>query len=372
MTIKYIYIDDQPESAAKPYARGLEMHEKDLLVQHQQPIEFSAQLRNLRQEDFDGLILDLRLDELKNSTGEVTEYRATALAQELRTRATEKRIKDVPIALLSTDVKFKASFERDDTSHDLFDAVYTKESVLEAGANISQELVCLAKGYKKIDETKGTNRDFVLGLLSLEAENFKFVDPRLGSEFEGERRRFPVHEYARFILRYMLKTSGPLVCEKVLGARLGVDIEGSEDWEKLRDKYFDKCRYEGVFSEAWPRWWMFKVEEAWRSLASKNSTLRGLDARSRVDLLIKKTKLSGLISAEPIDVGYSTKYWTICKGFKKPLDPVDGLLVSALPPEAWQDKNYISIKAALERVGRNDGLKVHPLERDRLSELKEK
>lgn len=56
----------------------------------------------------------------------------------------------------------------------------------------------------------------------------------------------------------------------------------------------------------------------------------------------------------------------------KPLDPIDGLLVSGRPPEPWQDKCYLSIKAALERVGRNEGLKVHPLERSRLSELKGK
>jgi len=302
----------------------------------------------------------------------VTEYRATALAQELRTRATEKRITDVPIALLSTNIKFKASFEKDDTSHDLFDAVYTKESVLEDGVRISQELVCLAKGYILINESKGTNRDFVLGLLNLKVDDFGFIDPRLGSEFEGERKRFPVHEYARFILRYLLNSSGPLISEKVLAARLGIDIESSNDWEKLRDKFFCQCQYDGIFNEAWPRWWMFKVEKTWQTLTDSNASLRGLDAHERVENLIKATKLKNLFSPAPIEQGYSTKFWTLCKGFQKPLDPIDGLLVSGRPPEPWQDKCYLSIKAALERVGRNEGLKVHPLERSRLSELKGK
>ena len=78
---------------------------------------------------------------------------------------------------------------------------------------------------------------------------------------------------------------------------------------------------------------MFKVEKTWQTLTDSNASLRGLDAHERVENLIKATKLKNLFSPAPIEQGYSTKFWTLCKGFQKPLDPIDGLLVSGRPPE---------------------------------------
>lgn len=372
MTIKYIYIDDQTPEASEPFARSIENAVHELSISHQQPLEFSEQLRQLAKLDYAGLILDLRLDESKNQHGTLTEYRATALAQELRTRATEKRVKDIPIVLLSTNTKFKQSFERDDTSHDLFDSIFTKESVLNNERNIGIKLISLSRGYKSISEKKGTNRKFVLELLGLDETDFEELDPRVASEFEGQRKRLPTHEYARFVLGHILTPSGPLIEEKVLGARLGIDIDNSKDWELFKSKFLGHAEYDGVFQEAWPRWWMFKVMRFWSEKIQTKVPLRSLTAEERVEALKSSTKLPEIRPAQPIDDGYSTKYWTVCNGFEKPLDPLDGLLTAGPEPVAWQDKPYMSIKAALERVKHSEGLRVHAFEKDRLSELKGK
>jgi hypothetical protein len=372
MTNKYIYIDDQTPEASEPFARSIESSVKGLSISHQQPIEFSEQLRQLAESSYAGLILDLRLDETKNQHGNLTEYRATALAQELRTRATEKRVKDTPIVLLSTNTKFKQSFDRDDTSHDLFDAIFTKESVPNNEKGIAITLISLSEGYHSINEKKGSNRTFVLELLGLKKPDFGEIDPRIASEFEGQRKRLPTHEYARFILSHILTPSGPLVDEKTLAAKLGIDIDNSSDWETFKSEFLSKAEYDGLFREAMPRWWMFKVMRFWTQSIRTEIPLRSLTAKQRVKAIKASTKLSGIQEAQPIENGYSTKYWTLCKGFERPLDPLDGLLTAEPEPKVWQDKPYISIKAALERVKHNEGLRVHAFEKDRLAELKGK
>ncbi len=79
-------------------------------------------------------------------------------------------------------------------------------------------------------------------------------------------------------------------------------------------------------------------------------------------------KLKNLIPASTIELGYSNRFWTICRGYNLPLDPVDGFLMEEdRERKIWQDKAYISIKAALER---KDGLKVHAIDRDRFEAIK--
>lgn len=367
--IRYIYIDDQSAAATAPYAEGLQRKVPDLAVDHRFPVQFSEQLRRLKNEDHQGLILDLRLDESENPDGERTEYRATALAQEIRTRTTEGRMRDVPIVLLSTDTKFKNSFDRDDTSHDLFDAVFNKEAVLDNAESIAKQLVSLARAYEAIGHGRAWNREYVLGLLGLQKSQFSMVDPRLGARFDGIPQKLPAHEYARFILKKVVVPASILIREDLLAARLGIDIVSSPDWAILRGRVDEAAAYRGLFSDGWPRWWMPQVTNWWEEIFGNNN-LRSLTAEERVSLISKKLKLKRLNPAAPIDAAYRTSFWTLCEGFHRPLDPIDGLVVDGPEPEPWQEKRYISIRAALERVGHRDGLRVHLLERDRLEELK--
>lgn len=74
--------------------------------------------------------------------------------------------------------------------------------------------------------------------------------------------------------------------------------------------------------------------------------------------------------AQRIDKSVSDEFWTICKGYNRPLDPVDGLIIQGqdnLYP--WQEPEYVSIDAALKEKYRKLG-QVADVEKEYLEELK--
>jgi hypothetical protein len=158
-----------------------------------------------------------------------------------------------------------------------------------------------------------------------------------------------------------------LINEQLLAARLGVDIEGSPDWGKLLEKCAKDAAYSGLFGEAWPRWWMFKILNKWNELAPSNS-LQGMEAEDRVALLKKSFRLKNLAPAKPIGDGYSEKFWHVCKLFKSPISSRDAVQLSADRRE-WQDAAYSSLKAVLERKHIAEGYSLHAFERARIKAL---
>ncbi|WP_161774353.1 hypothetical protein [Sphingobium sp. Ant17] len=63
-----------------------------------------------------------------------------------------------------------------------------------------------------------------------------------------------------------------MIDERTPALRLGIDIEKSEDWAKLLDKFAKPAKYTGVFGTAWPRWWMHKIVEAWSALTDEGAS----------------------------------------------------------------------------------------------------
>ena len=75
--------------------------------------------------------------------------------------------------------------------------------------------------------------------------------------------------------------------------------------------------------------------------------------------------------AERIDKAISDEFWTICKGYNRPLDPVDGLLIQGQDNlYSWQDSEYVSVDAALWRKNIDNWIGVADVERERYEELK--
>jgi hypothetical protein len=373
MPIRYLFLDDEDPVRVKPYVDALTQRSKHLKIILRYPVSFSEEIKRLMREDYDGLILDLRLDQVSRPDQKKVDYRAATLAQEIRTRGTETGKKEIPIVLCSAGRKLNRSFRKDDTSHDLFDGVYVKEDVVNEADRIALELLTLATGYRQILEIRSKKRgkgSQVHKFVGLDEEKKNILDPRIYSYFELKEGLIPAHEYARFIMKALIKSPGPLVDERVLAARLGIDYEASYDWETLKTRSLRRFAYQGPFSEAWPRWWFHLVEDWWNSHTNSPGSLSALSAGDRVQFLRKVAKLERLIPAEPIRPDYSHYYWTICKALGRPLDPVDGFIIDRRDAYPWQEQEYISKIAALERIDHDEGLRVHPLERDRLKELK--
>ena len=372
MAVKYLYIDDEGLEELRGYIRAVQNVSNDELeVAHLHPQRYDKQIDAIRDlgAEVDGIILDFRLD---MKSGEVegekhrANYRAASIAQEIRSLETEGKIVERPIVLWSLSRRYKKSYSPDETAHDLFDLTSTKESLedREGAERMASRLIALAEGYQElrriIDENRQRKR-FTYKLLGL-YDNPDFLDQRIITRFDN-RSALPVHEYARFVLRKMIDHTGPLVDKEILAARLGIDWSESQDWESLTGR-FENAEYSGPFRQGWPRWWWPRVDQWWTDEIT-DEPLKRLTAEERVSLLIDNTGVEGLVPAEPIEEDYSTRFWTVCEAFTRPLDPTDGLRAQTKGHEPWMDRPYISKEAALKRKG-----EVDPLDDARLQRLK--
>jgi len=350
--IKYLYIDDESNETVNSFTNGLA--DKNLTIEYKHVDEINPKdffINNLKY--YDGVLLDLRTDELSKNSN----FTGSVWGQHVRDLSTDPKlqVKDVPIVLFSTDEKLRDTYFKDLTSNNIFDRFLTKGNRPD---NAKIKLMSLSKGYIVISKEKDFNELLKIDILNL--------DPRIFSRFEGGEN-IPTHEYAQMILKDLIYAKGVLINEKYLAARLGIDIDNSSDWDKIKEK-FDSAKYKGVFCDGWERWWMFEVEKVFNEISG--TFLTYLDAQERVALLKEKLKLENIKFSEPIDKNESYDYWTVCKALKKPLDPSEGFKVyTRSEPKPWQEYEYISLSAFLERssVIEEKNIVIHPSDKNKLT-----
>jgi len=175
------------------------------------------------------------------------------------------------------------------------------------------------------------------------------------------------------ILKDLIYAKGVLINEKYLASRLGIDIENSPDWEKVKASFAD-AKYTGVFSDGWDRWWMYKVDNIFEVLSE--TYLSYLDAKEKVSLFIDiLDDVENINYPEPIETqdgtikNYSYRYWTMCKALKKPMDAKEGFKVyTRQEPKPWQEYEYVSFQALLDvEPLRDKDIRVHPLDKDKFN-----
>ncbi|RNC64447.1 hypothetical protein [Proteiniphilum sp. X52] len=362
-TTTFLYIDDDILKDAAEKVQGFEQAGLKVLTnQHKGTWENQMKFIKENEATLDGLLLDLRLDDFPNEAGERADFRGTSLAQEIRTRQKEGEFKSFPIILFSGNDKLEKSLEK--SGKDLFDICIDKGQINAKSYDIlSPQLLALAEGYKAITQSASN----LSGILNT---NIEYVDERFISEL-NDLVGNPTHVIAGFLIHDMIEKQGLLIDEQVLAARLGIDIDKSSDWGKVISS-LSPSKYTGVFSGGWHRWWMTSVNEWWRKVVNTEKYLRSTPASIRVNLIKKELGIEGLHAAEKIEKADSEEYWTMCKGYNRPLDPVDGLMIDGqenLYP--WQDAEYVSIDAALKCKNNNAWKKVAKLEEERLTDLKE-
>lgn len=349
---KYLYIDDEgnPQKVSGFTNQSLVFSTETHKDNWEDQIKY---IRSLEDET-DGILLDLRLNDFPNQNQRIACFGGTSLAQEIRTWQKERTFKNLPIVLFSANDKKSL----DHTAKDLFDICIDKSSVnFKTIPIFRNKMLALAEGYKRINERPAAN-DY----LGIERNE---IDPVLLSELE-ELKDEPTHILARFIISELLMKQGLLINEFVLAARLGLDIEQSHDWQKLKEILCQKASYKGVFNEGWPRWWMYKIQDWWDEIAPSGLYLRSTSAAKRVEIIKKETGIKDLVPAEKIEKTRSDEYWTICAGCNRPLDPIDGLLVAGQDNLfSWQEPEYVSVEAALNRENKDEGWKdIAEIERD--------
>ena len=359
MIYKYLYIEDEPK-ASEAYVRRLQKNGL-LKINILPPLELNNQVKYIKKNNskIDGLILDLRLNDKANNNIKAN-YIAPTLAQEVRIRSAENYFgKEFPIILFSTQQKIDKTIALEYTSDELFDYRLRKDELSKN--NYDNILASIAKAYKSVSTIKEISS--ILKIDSLDE-----LDERIFSDFY-KRRKIPVFEYVRFILNNLILRNGPLINEDLLAARFGIDISASKDWNKLKER-IKKTKYVGILSEAWERWWFNKILLWWKEDINVKINIANLNAEERVKVLKKQLKLKNLTAARPIKNSHSTRYWTICQVYKKPLDPIEGFRIQEKEPELWQEVNYICLDALLERANVKMGIGLNPLDKKRYQETK--
>ncbi|MEL6695902.1 MAG: hypothetical protein AAFP89_06655 [Bacteroidota bacterium] len=360
MVIKYLYIDDDKPTKAKATVMSINNVSKGLSIDVEQVKAWQHQLKFLidNQEEFDGYILDLKLNEEKD-----VKYRGLALAQELRTLATEdKEIKKgFPIILCSANEKFEESYNKDSTGHNLFDIAYSKLTMADDYKRVHDELIDLANAYMFVNKTQNLHE--ILGL----KPNHN-VDPLVIDHLDNLIKK-PTHELILFFKREIIESSSVLIDEKSLAAKLGVDYERSLDWKFLLDQILRDFSYNGILSDAWPRWWKGELIN-WIQ-ESFGFGWRAKDARERVDILKEKYGLKELQSPNPTKYSKSTKFWTVCIGTGNPIDPNEGLIIEGQDNKfPWQEKERVSIYEAVERTNLSRWKSLSVIENERFEVIK--
>ena len=240
------------------------------------------------------------------------------------------------------------------SSHNLFDSYFSK---VNTSQNASQELFALAKGYIEIEE----NRNNLAKLMKL--DDLYDLNSEIFARFNIDNQNIPTHEYAQVILKDLIYVTGALIDESILASRVGVDIK-SKNWQEVKE-LFKSAKYQGVFSDGWDRWWMFKINEIFKK--EFNTYLSYLNAEEKCQLFIEKKNISDISSPIPIKFNSSNRYTTVCKVLNRPLDAIEGYRVYTTKPlKQWQEYSYASLYAFAEKLNEEKKIAVHPEDRDSL------
>lgn len=364
---KYLYIDDENGASEISTLHGFNDLKK-IEVERFPLSEFkefgklkAEIIARSKQKLFDGLIVDLRLD---GNGEDRTDFNATSLTQELRSIAARNEVATFPIVLCSTEEKIRSTYNSDKTSHDLFDYKISKSNANLNWHKLSSKLHALAKGYNWLNSEK-PSFDRIFGLT-----NWDFLDKRIIDKCDSF---VALYDYSHFIIKNFFHQTNPLINEKILAARLGIDIleTPTDDWVALLDRFFGDAHYEGLFSDGWNRWWADKIVDVFFQISGQK--LAFLRATDRVKILTDVSGISTLVSAKPLQFCSSEEFWTICEGYKVPIDPLEAFKISTSADlKPWQESKYISLLAILEREGFSDrGLRPHPSENERIEYTKE-
>ncbi|WP_294297450.1 hypothetical protein [uncultured Chryseobacterium sp.] len=331
MAYKILYIED-----LEAETRNLTFERENFNITSLPPSDnIDLIINDIKTVNPDLVLLDYILTEGSN----LKYCNAPSIASTLRSLTAVEGLKERPIVLMSNKDNIVNSYRKDYTSHDLFDYAITKDN---ATKKYTQKFInkCIAfvKAYRKILEVK-----FDLPKILEIEENL--IHSKLFIYLNDSNQS--VYEYSRFIFEHVIRCSGLLIGEDILSARLGVSKE-SNNWVKLIEEISD-CKYKGVFSEVYNRWWMSKIDNWWMLKIDEKYSLRHFNAEERVKKINEKTGLD-LNVVTSSDKNLSSNYWTICKHTKLPLDPFDGIELLEEDFKPWQDKDYISIDGYLDDI----------------------
>ena len=356
----YLYLDDAQLDESRDKVSGLSMQDVLYVKVEQNLPGWKQQMERLKNVDYDGLILDLKLDELPIDDGQYAGYRGTTIAQLIRDYQKEGTLKAFPMLLFSGEDNMKRAL--DNTGRDLFDMIIEKGSLnINTLQKLPRQLAELSECYKRLNGGEDARN-------MIKAQGY--VDERFMDALHTLQTEDSNASCVRFLLNEFLLKPGLLIDETLLAARLGVDKDKSgRGWNAVL-KLFEKARYDGIFGESWARWWMRSINTIWKE--NTGTVLQQLEAEERIDLLKKVLGCEEIVAATKTKYAEGNSFWAVCCGTGKPLDPIDGFEVMGQDTSyPWQDLQYVSKEAAFHKIKQDQWNGVATSEKERLEYLKQ-
>ncbi len=361
---KFIYIDDLSDTIGT--TRGFSV-EGALKVYAEKPLDtLEEQINRIKDQDIDGLILDLRLDDYENDNQKKAQFRGTTLAQEIRTRQKEGEIEQFPIFLFSGNDNIDRSLNS--ATIGIFDLCIKKESIdADKYEEYQDYFIAIAESYK--NKIHNSNAIEIIQLIEADALCIDSFVSDLNLVIEQSHTTTSL---VHFIINEIFNKDSVLVSEDLLACRLGVDkTKSHEAWNVIKEQ-LSTAKYTGALSGGWDRWWMHKVEAWWRNTMGDIDDMQYISADERVATLAHKFELTELFPPDNISKCIHRDFWTLCMGLHKPLDVLDGIvIVSQDNLYSWQDVKYVSIECALTGKNKGQWIDIASYEKLRFRELQE-
>ena len=347
MAYNYHYIDDNATELNRSIARGWKIPDSLDITPHDATAWDNqvAQIAQLISNGVSGFILDWRL----NEQGTNIHYSAEALAEQIRFIIKDQNSAAVPIILVSQSIDdFRRRYEGNLNVNGLFDSHYSKEELMTESNK--QQIMSIAAAYQTLNDLTSSNANHeekIQRLFSI--PTWSNLHPDFIESLQI-KMGISISDTVQFILNSVVLHPSFLIEEDWVAARLGIDKANSFDWDILKNDFLASAKYNGIFANAWERWWMFGIEQWWRSNMVDKS-LQNTSAPERVDKIKVYTGLQNLVAATKLPLCKSDNFWTICEGHKRPLSNMDGFVIRGQSNLAiWQEKKQVSLDAAIQRI----------------------
>lgn len=270
MTFTGVFVDDEDEEYADQLATPGELEIEFLQVDEVTALATAIIAKN---GQFAGI--DYRLDASVGHLHANQTFKGSALAQHLRDKAIEAPVIDLALVLVSAEANIRMLYQPDKTAHDLFDRVYVKEDINARRTQIRAEVLSLAAAYEKL---RRRALPYDLAALTKARENDRDVLDGQDIRLKVQDVKAP-HLLVRVIFALLIDRTGPLLDIDDVCALFGVDRGCSA----VLEAHLTDCRYEGLFGDAWPRWWTNRIETLGQNVFRCRPT--GLRASDRAALL---------------------------------------------------------------------------------------
>jgi CheY-like chemotaxis protein len=288
-----------------------------------------------------GLLMDIDLSNESQS-----KESGLGLTADIRAAQHRETTPAFPIVRFSYRDKVAANIGSDSSSDDSFDLKIDKDRLSNEGvvASVQQKLLGVAEVYA------GVGKSSTAEVFGLDEEHWA----AWGSRTFSEELRLSDRTYVKARLVVLgLVTSGFLISEDVLAARLGVDRGSSKGWAELT-KALSSIGYTGLSSKHFQRWWARGLEEWWAE-STPDNPLAGTNIADRHAALSKR--FEGLVPLKMREDSPGQRPWRGCEltyeetGEFLPLDPSRAVRFRArMTVPDWADPTYAALGPAIKHA----------------------